>query len=105
MLSKCANPECATSFDDYRQGRLYRFCQSHPEGRPPANTHSVHHYWLCNGCSETYTLENRKGRVSLIIRGHKRFSTDSSASSGDGCRELSQPPVLCDTSRVKDSTD
>src|SRR6266849_4411914 len=98
MLSKCANPECATSFDDYRQGRLYRFYQGHPEGRPPVDTHSVQHFWLCNRCSETYTLEYRKGRVRLMIRGHKVFPNDRRTSSDDGRPESNQTPVLCDTS-------
>ncbi len=76
MHLKCANPECAASCDDYRQGRLFRFYQSHPGGRPPANMHSVQHFWLCNGCSETYTLEYRKGRVRLMVRGHMRSSNE-----------------------------
>ena len=35
MLAKCTNPECANSFDDYRQGRLFRFHQSDPKGFAP----------------------------------------------------------------------
>jgi hypothetical protein len=105
MLSKCANPKCVTSLDDYRQGRLFRFQQSHPEGGPSVNTHCVQHFWLCKGCSETHTLEQRKGRVILIIRGHQRFSNDRRAPSDEGCLESSQSPVLCDMSRAEDSTD
>jgi hypothetical protein len=105
MLSKCANPECATSLDDYRLGRLYRFYQSHPGSRPPANTHSVRHDWLCSGCSEIYTLEYRKGRVRLTIRGHKISPGSSPASTDDGRLRSSQPLVLCDTPLVEDSTD
>ena len=59
MLSRCANPDCAASFD-YRQGRLIRFPQSHPESQEPATTHPVKHFWLCEACSETYKLEDRK---------------------------------------------
>jgi hypothetical protein len=67
MFSKCANPDCAAPFD-YRQGQLFRFQQSHPEGPPPAKTHSVKHFWLCQACSETYALEYRKGLGVLIDR-------------------------------------
>lgn len=67
MFSKCANPDCAISFD-YWQGRLFRFPRSHPEGEAPVNTHSVQHFWLCNQCSETYTLEYREGRGVLMLR-------------------------------------
>ena len=60
MFSRCANPDCAASFD-YRQGRLFRFHQSHPESQASVNSHSLKHFWLCKACSETYTLEYLKG--------------------------------------------
>jgi len=105
MLSKCANPECATSLEDYRQGRLYRFYQSYLGSRQPANTHSVRHFWLCRGCSDSYTLEYIKGQVRLTIRGHKISTGSSPSSTDDGWLKSSQPPVLCDTPLVEDSTD
>lgn len=53
---KCANPECSASFH-YKEGQLFRLHLSHKDGEPPPNTHSVQHFWLCNTCSESYTLE------------------------------------------------
>jgi len=106
MLSKCANPNCVTTLNDYRQGRLFRFQQSHPEGSAPSKTHSVKHFWLCHACSETYILEYRKSRVTLMIRGHRMFSNYLRPASEEGCLlESSQAAALCDNSRVEDSTD
>jgi hypothetical protein len=73
MFSRCANPDCAASFD-YRQGRLFRFRQSDPESQTPAHAHSVKHFWLCKACSETYTLEYRKDLGVLIDRRFKVLS-------------------------------
>jgi hypothetical protein len=68
MFRNCANPDCAKPFA-YRKGRLFRFHESHPRGEKPAGTHSVRHFWLCELCSRTYTLEYRKGRSVLIEKG------------------------------------
>ena len=65
MFRKCANPECAKPFS-YRKGRLFRFHESHPTGEKPKGTHSVRHFWLCELCSRSYTLEYRKGQCVLI---------------------------------------
>jgi hypothetical protein len=58
VLSQCANPACAKEFD-HRHGRFFRFPRNTREGEPPANTHSVQHFWLCGYCSEVYTLSYR----------------------------------------------
>ena len=55
MFSACANPDCKKEFD-YREGRLFRFHKAHPAGEVPPNAHSVQHFWLCEKCSEEYTL-------------------------------------------------
>lgn len=55
MLSKCANPDCSvSSWDD---ARFYRFHLHQEPNKPPANPHSVQHFWLCRACSALYTLE------------------------------------------------
>jgi hypothetical protein len=69
MFSKCANPECENSCQDYRGGRLFRFHKSHPEGRSPVNDHSVQHFWLCSSCYDTYTLQYSDDRALLKVRG------------------------------------
>jgi hypothetical protein len=71
MLSKCANAECLTSFDDYRRGRLFRFHQSHLKGSAPGNSQSVTHFWFCSECSDIYTLEYQEGRSILVSRQHR----------------------------------
>ena len=70
-MTKCANPDCSAPFD-YQCGRFFRFHRPHAPDETPANDHSVWHFWLCQVCSETYTLENRDKGIEI-------------------CRRLSQP--------------
>ena len=105
MFLKCSNPECQASFDDYRQGRLYRFHRSHAKGRAPANTHFVQHFWLCNGCAETYALEYRRGRVKLTIRDRWKFTNDRGELSDGGSLDSDQNALLFSQLRLEDSTD
>jgi len=70
MISRCANPDCSSSFD-YRSGRFFCFRRPHAPNEPPANAHSVWHFWLCGACSQTHTLDGRSGEVQLSPRlGH-----------------------------------
>ena len=55
MLSHCANPDCRVPFGR-GHGRLFRFRRSSLRGAP-VNSHSVQHLWLCDSCSQTYTLD------------------------------------------------
>jgi hypothetical protein len=105
MFLKCSNPECQASFDDCRQGRLYRFHRSHAKGRAPANTHFVQHFWLCKGCAETYALEYRRGRVKLTIRDRWKFSNDRRESPDGGSQDSRQTPVHFGMLLSEDSTD
>lgn len=57
MLSKCANPECATPLHYLREGRVFKVEKNGPAlvaGKKPASR--VEHYWLCGPCSEKLTL-------------------------------------------------
>lgn len=105
MFLKCANSMCQASFDDYRQGRLFRFHRSHQKGRVPANTHYVQHFWLCNSCSETYALKYCSGQVKLTMRERWGFSNDRRESSDDGSQDSSQTPVPFGMFRSEDTTD
>jgi hypothetical protein len=67
MMSKCANPDCLTPFD-HRCGRFFRFRRPHAQNGTPANHHSVWHFWLCQPCSEIYTLEQRGEDVLIFPR-------------------------------------
>jgi hypothetical protein len=67
MIWKCANPDCLASFD-YREGRFFRFRRNHGPNEIPPNAHSVWHFWLCQPCSEVYTLEARGENIWLSPR-------------------------------------
>jgi hypothetical protein len=66
-MSKCANPDCSAPFD-HRCGRFFRFHRPHAPNETPANDHSVWHSWLCQPCSEMYTLENRGKGIKIFRR-------------------------------------
>jgi hypothetical protein len=68
MVSKCANPSCAATFD-HREGRLFCFPKRSIEAGQPANTHSVQHFWLCGRCFPDYLLEYHDG-VGVTIAPH-----------------------------------
>lgn len=74
MFSKCANPECSNSFD-YTKGRLIRFPPSRPEGKSQKKSRFVRHFWLCNECAETYTLEQLKGAGVVVVRRFERSAS------------------------------
>jgi hypothetical protein len=81
MISKCANPDCQVSFD-YREGRFFRFHRRYALNEAPPNAHSVWHSWLCQRCSELYTLEVRNESIRLSLRlCHRPGSTSPAYSS------------------------
>ena len=65
MVSKCANPECATPFLYFHRGKLFRV---ETEGRQDRRRNMggesgagkplrrIEFYWLCQDCAETMTL-------------------------------------------------
>jgi hypothetical protein len=61
MIPKCANPACASTFD-YRYGRVFRFLKRTTDGDGP-----VQHFWLCEECSRSYSLEYDEQRGVAII--------------------------------------
>jgi hypothetical protein len=71
---KCANPSCASVFDWLAGGKLFRFHRD-PEplaacdanGCRATNSHRVEHFWLCEHCSQVYTLAREPGR-GVVIR-------------------------------------
>jgi hypothetical protein len=72
MLSRCANPDCGTNFD-YGHGRFFRFRRS--SSPVPVNSHSVQHHWLCDSCSETYTLDYREA-IGILLSLRLRTPND-----------------------------
>jgi hypothetical protein len=67
MIFTCANPLCSESF---RHGAGSLFCFPHPalDAATSEKQSEVQHFWLCFRCSETFTLENKLGRIELKPR-------------------------------------
>jgi len=70
---KCANPACAAAFHWLAGGRFFRFRPGDlgpstkgdtAEGAEPAG--SVKHYWLCESCAQSYSLNFREDRGVLV---------------------------------------
>ncbi len=60
---KCANPACPTAFHWTGGGKFFRFrpdsnsqSESGSALDSPCGTHGVRHYWLCERCSQMFTL-------------------------------------------------
>ena len=70
---KCANPACQTAFDWTKDGKYFRFgreqvCESRgQQNEPEHNLHDVEHFWLCNRCSQMFTLVYAKGQ-GVVLR-------------------------------------
>jgi hypothetical protein len=80
MVSKCANPECSTPFQYFREGKLFQVDVGGLGGATPAapqlaagkKLHRVEHYWLCGACSAKLTLayEPATGVVTVPLKVH-----------------------------------
>jgi hypothetical protein len=71
---KCANPNCAAAFEWLAGGKLFRFRHDSGELAPvggndaSANgSHGVGHFWLCERCSNVYTLQHEQDRGVVIL--------------------------------------
>jgi len=76
MVSKCANPECATAFRYFHEGKLFRLeTEIGPERRrgmgnereANRSMRRLEFYWLCDNCAEKMTLITEKG-VGVSVR-------------------------------------
>jgi hypothetical protein len=70
---KCANPSCAEAFDWLGGGKLFRFRRDPGElseaGEGAShftNSHHVEHFWLCERCSNIFTLNYEADRGVAI---------------------------------------
>jgi hypothetical protein len=70
---KCSNPSCAESFEWLAGGKLFRFrresvAKQSPDAPSPLMdySHHVEHFWLCEKCSQIFTLEYKQGEGVLI---------------------------------------
>jgi len=75
MVTKCANPECATPLQYLRDGKVYRVEVREVQTRaivngklPPKKPMSrVEHFWLCGQCSQTMSIEfDEEQHVSVV---------------------------------------
>jgi len=69
---KCANPSCAAAFDWLAGGKLFRFngisggSASFSDDHRAANScRASGHFWLCEHCSNLYTLRSERGQIVL----------------------------------------
>jgi hypothetical protein len=65
---KCANPACPTAFHWTGGGKFLRFRPdpilangNNSTADSPGGVHGVRHYWLCERCSEVFTLVFEEG--------------------------------------------
>ena len=70
---KCANPTCSAAFYWLTGGKIFRFRRdpgalqtSGGNESLLSNSHHVEHFWLCERCSQIYTLAYEPGRGVLI---------------------------------------
>jgi hypothetical protein len=73
---KCANPACPTSFHWTGGGKFFRFrpdpvpgSANNSNADEPQGIHGVRHYWLCECCSQVFTLvfEHDDGVVLKLL--------------------------------------
>src|SRR5579864_7655173 len=74
LRPKCANPSCAASFDWVGGGKLFRFPRKSHEPDFPVEqgakanaSKPIGHFWLCERCSNVYTLQYQPGRGVAIL--------------------------------------
>jgi hypothetical protein len=73
LRPKCANPSCAASFEWLAGGKLFRFQRDSGEsdqgaaGGAGSGFHGRGHYWLCERCSNVYTLRLEPVRGITIV--------------------------------------
>jgi hypothetical protein len=82
MVSKCANPECSSPFQYFREGKLFQVETASLGELPPPGPqlvagkkpHRMEHYWLCGPCSATMTLtyDRVKGVIAVPLRPVRR---------------------------------
>lgn len=77
METPCANPECAASFRDIQQGRVFvldtetpflaDLSETHYFSAPP---HAFQYYWLCDVCAQHLTLQLDEDAAVSVVPAH-----------------------------------
>jgi hypothetical protein len=83
---KCANPACPTAFHWLAGGRFFRFRPEEASSNQPKDSPTGHqgvkHYWLCERCSDLFTLvyEQEEG----VVLKPRLLGLPMAAASGEG---------------------
>jgi hypothetical protein len=69
MLSKCANPDCHTTLQYLREGKVFKVESESDlfvvDGK--RSSRRVEHFWLCGPCSEMNTLIKDKADGVKVV--------------------------------------
>jgi hypothetical protein len=97
---KCANPACHTAFHWAGGGKFFRFRPdpaladvTHAVDDAPKGNHGVRHYWLCQKCSEVFTLtyeENEGVMLNNLWPELPTVEADKESARGDGMAKSPQ---------------
>jgi hypothetical protein len=72
MLSKCANPNCSTTFLYLHEGRLYLIAPREAlAGRKPrcsSKSGQLEYAWLCSSCSLYLTIQIDEEFETRVVR-------------------------------------
>jgi hypothetical protein len=88
MLSKCANPNCPTTFRYFHEGRLYVIAPKESlAGRKPkylSRSRQLECAWLCSACSLYLTIQiDGESGVRVIRKCEAKNGTKLRASAND----------------------
>jgi hypothetical protein len=76
MISKCANPDCATPLQYLREGKLYRIeveqsaaasISRVAEQTKKKPARKVEHFWLCGRCSQSMDISLDENRLMRVL--------------------------------------
>jgi hypothetical protein len=71
MLSKCANPTCATTFRYLHEGKLYVIDMREPARHKPRCSNrsgQLEYAWLCSSCSLYLTIQLDEEFGARVVR-------------------------------------
>ena len=72
MLSKCANPNCPTTFRYLHEGRLYlidpREALARHKPRCSSKSEQLEYAWLCSSCSLYLTIQIDEEFATRVVR-------------------------------------
>lgn len=90
---KCANPTCQTAFHWTDGGKFFRFRpdpvladENNSITDAPKGIHGVRHYWLCQPCSEVFTLVYEEDGVMLKMLWFELPNAEANKESTSGQR-------------------